>query len=104
MQSTNSPRNYSISCAIPYIHPDPLALGLTPEAQGAIAIVIENVRDLYGIEFHLTFDPNVIQVEDANPAREGVQIEPAAWLQDGFVAVNRADNSRGRRNQCPSPG
>ena len=104
MQPPNIPRNYSILCAIPYIHPDPLSLGLRPDAQGAVAIVIENVQNLYGIEFHLAFDPNVVQVEDADPAWEGVQIEPAAWLQNGFVAVNRVDNSRGRRNQCPSPG
>ncbi|NCP16619.1 hypothetical protein GW866_06205 [bacterium] len=78
------------------LRPDPLSLGLMPDAQGTIAIVIENVQNLYGVEIHLAFDPNVIQVEDANPAWEGVQIEPAAWLQDGFVAVNRADNSRGR--------
>ncbi|PIZ26319.1 MAG: hypothetical protein COY47_01175, partial [Chloroflexi bacterium CG_4_10_14_0_8_um_filter_57_5] len=75
------------------LRPDPLSLGLMPDAQGTIAIVIENVQNLYGVEIHLAFDPNVIQVEDANPAWEGVQIEPAAWLQDGFVAVNRADNS-----------
>lgn len=37
-----------------------------------------------------------VEVMDADPAKKGVQIEPAAWLQDGFVAVNRADNRSGR--------
>jgi len=78
------------------LRPDPLSLGLKPNAQGTLTIVVENVRDLYGIEIHLAFDPNIVQVEDANPAWEGVQIEPAAWLRDGFVAVNRVDNAGGR--------
>jgi len=78
------------------LRPDPLTLGLMPDAQGTITILVEKVQNLYGIEFHLAFDPNVIQVEDADPTWEGVQVEPAGWLQAGFVAVNRADNSRGR--------
>jgi hypothetical protein len=78
------------------LRPEPLSLGLTPDAQGTVTIVLENVQDLYGMEFHLAFDPNVVQVEDADPAREGVQIEPADWWKDGFVAVNQADNLSGQ--------
>lgn len=78
------------------LRPEPLSLGLTPDAQGTVTILLENVQDLYGMEFHLAFDPNVVQVEDADPAREGVQIEPADWWKDGFVAVNQADNRSGQ--------
>lgn len=78
------------------LRPDPLSLGLTPDARARVAIVLENVEDLYGLEFHLAFDPNVVEVMDADPAKEGVQIEPADWWKDGFVAVNNADNMSGR--------
>jgi hypothetical protein len=78
------------------LKPDPLSLGLAPEVQGMVAIVVENVPNLYGLEFHLTFNPNIVEVVDADPAQEGVQIEPADWWKDGFVAVNQADNQSGR--------
>ncbi|MBU4224405.1 MAG: cohesin domain-containing protein [Chloroflexi bacterium] len=78
------------------LRPDPLSLGLTPDAQGTVTILLEKVQDLYGMEFHLAFDPNVVEVMDADPAKEGVQIEPADWWKDGFVAVNNADNRSGR--------
>ncbi len=43
------------------LRPDPLSLGLTPDARARVAIVLENVEDLYGLEFHLAFDPNVAE-------------------------------------------
>jgi hypothetical protein len=78
------------------LRPDPLALGLKPEEHGTVAILIENVQNLYGVEFHLAFDPAVVEVVDADPAQEGVQIAPGSLWRDGFVAVNRADNERGQ--------
>jgi len=78
------------------LRPDPSSLGLAPEALGTVAIVGENVQDLYGLEFHLTFDPNIVEVVDADTVHEGIQIIPADWWADGFVAVNRADNINGR--------
>ncbi len=78
------------------LRPDPLSLGLTPDTQGTVTIVIEDVQDLYAMEFHLAFDPHVVEVMDADPAKEGVQLEPADWWKDGFVAVNNVDNRSGR--------
>ena len=78
------------------IRPDPLLFGLKPAAQIAVSIVFENVQSLYGLEIHLAFDPRVVEVLDADAGREGVQIEPAGWWRNGFVAVNTADNASGR--------
>ncbi len=78
------------------IRPDPLLFGLKPAAQDTISVVVENVHNLYALEIHLAFDPHVLEVMDADPVQEGVQIEPAEWWENGFVAVNRVDNSRGR--------
>lgn len=74
---------------------DPPALGLKPGEQGTIALVVENAQDLYGAEFHLTFDPAVVEVVDADAAQAGIQIQSGDWLQNTFVAVNQTDNATG---------
>jgi hypothetical protein len=75
---------------------DPSAMGLKPDAQGTINIVVENVQNLYGIQFRFTFDPHILEVIDADPDTDGVQIDPASCWKDGFVAVNQVDNAGGR--------
>jgi Cohesin domain len=74
----------------------PQALWLKPDAQGTLNVRVDNVQGLYGLEFQLVFDPDIIKVIDADPDKEGVQIKPADWWRDGFVAVNRVDNDNGR--------
>jgi hypothetical protein len=75
---------------------NPPILSLAPDTQGTITILVEDVQALYGLEFQLAFDPDIIEVIDADPNEEGVQIKPADWWKDGFVAVNKADNGSGR--------
>jgi hypothetical protein len=74
----------------------PPALGLKPDAQATLDIRLDNVQGLYGLEFQIVFDPDIIQVIDADPDKEGVQVKPADWWRGGFVAVNRVDNENGR--------
>ncbi len=74
----------------------PPELGLAPGAQETVYIFIQDVQNLYGLEFQLAFDPNVVEVVDADPDKEGVQIWPADWWKDGFVAINQVDNGSGR--------
>ena len=74
----------------------PPVLGLKPDAQGTLDVRVDNVQGLYGLEFQLVFDPDIITVIDADPDKEGVQVKPADWWKDGFVAVNRVDNEAGR--------
>jgi hypothetical protein len=74
----------------------PSAIALIPNTQGRLDIVIENVEALYGLEFQLAFDPDIIEVIDTNPDEKGVQIQPANWLKGSFVAVNQVDNGSGR--------
>jgi hypothetical protein len=78
------------------VRPDPLTLGLRTGEQGAVAVRLEGVEGLYGAEVHLTFDPAVLEVADADAAAPGVQVKPGDWLKDGFVAVNKADNALGK--------
>lgn len=65
---------------------------------GAVATVeiqIANVADLAGADVELRFNPAVLQVQDANPATEGVQIQPGTFLRPDFVVTNEANNTTG---------
>ena len=75
---------------------DPPAISLAPGAETSVALRFEEVEGLYGLEIHLTFDPALVEVVDADPDQAGVQIAAASWWQDGFVAANVADNETGR--------
>ncbi len=75
---------------------EPPTLVLTIGAQGSVSILVENVQDLYGIEFHVTYNANIAEIVDTDPDKQGVQIRPADWWKDGFVPVNQVDNKTGR--------
>lgn len=78
------------------LHPDPQSIGLKSGEQGSISLRVDDAQNMYGIEFHLTFDPNVVEVVDADTSKPGVQIKPGDWLKNSFVAVNKADNAAGK--------
>jgi hypothetical protein len=67
------------------------------EGAGAIAVAIhiENATRLYGAEVHLAFDPARLEVQDADPDTEGVQIQAGDFPSPDFVVQNQADNARG---------
>ncbi len=61
-----------------------------------VALYVENVADLYGVEMELSFDPTIAQVVDADPGTPGVQIQPLdSFLSPDFVVMRVADNSAG---------
>jgi LysM repeat protein len=61
-----------------------------------VRIQVENVTGLFGAEVHLTFDPNLLEVVDADADKDGVQIEPGDFLSPDFMAKNNVDQSTGR--------
>lgn len=77
-------------------HPDPQSIGLKSGEQGSISLRVDDAQGMYGIEFHLSFDPNVVEVVDADASKPGVQMAPGDWLKNSFVAVNKADNAAGK--------
>jgi parallel beta-helix repeat protein len=63
-----------------------------------LEIAVQDVTDLYGALVRLAFDPNVVQVQDADPrpSSPGVQIRPGVFLDPRqFVTINEADNATG---------
>jgi len=63
-----------------------------------VDLTIDQVTDLYGVDVVVTFDPQLVQVVDADPALAGVQIRKGTALESvGQViyAVNSVDNATG---------
>ena len=90
-----SPRYAGVAQSTASVRLAPALLELKPGSDGNVALLFENVQDLYGLEVHLSFDPSLVQVVDASSGSSGVQVQAADWLKDAFVAANRADNASG---------
>ena len=60
-------------------------------------IWIENSPAIYGAESHFIFDPDLLEVVDADEAIPGVQLLSGHFLnpEQGFILQNQADNETG---------
>ena len=81
---------------------DPTTVSINPASQeislgatGSTDVLVENVTDLYGFEFQITFDPTLVEVVDADPVRAGVQIQPGDFLSPDWLLENNVDNDNG---------
>ena len=59
---------------------DPLDSEVIVGATTTVDILIENVTDLYSADVYLTFESDLLEVVDADPDTDGVQIEPGTFL------------------------
>ncbi|RLC97835.1 MAG: hypothetical protein DRI77_06410 [Chloroflexi bacterium] len=73
----------------------PETLALAPGDSGTLEIRVENVAQLAGAEVHLTFDPILLEIVDADTEVEGIQIAHGHFLSPDFVVQNIADPSAG---------
>ncbi|MBE7551863.1 MAG: LysM peptidoglycan-binding domain-containing protein [Anaerolineales bacterium] len=60
-----------------------------------VELRIENVTNLAGAEVQVQFNPAVLQVQDADPGKDGIQIEPGSFPAPDFVASNVVSNTVG---------
>ncbi len=60
-----------------------------------VSVTVENVSNLFGAEFHLSFDASILEVVDADAGTGGIQISMGDFLAPDFVAQNLADNATG---------
>lgn len=60
-----------------------------------VAIEVVDVQELYGFDVTVTFDPQVVEVVDADPAAPGLQVAQGTFLDSGFAVINTADNTEG---------
>jgi LysM repeat protein len=62
---------------------------------GNLQIWIDNVSNLFGAEISVQFDPRFIQIQDTDPATDGVQIQPGNFPAPNLTPVKLANNTTG---------
>ena len=72
------------------------ALDLPAGQIASLPVRVSDIAGLYGFELHLSFDPAVVEVVDADPQKPGIQIGLGDFLAADFVAQNLADNQTGK--------
>lgn len=60
-----------------------------------VELLIENVTNLFGVEIQLQFAPSVLQVQDADPNSENVQITIGNFLAPDLLVTNEVNNTAG---------
>jgi hypothetical protein len=66
-----------------------------PDTRFEVPVSVRNVEGLYAVDITLTFDAEIMQIEDANPSQDGVQLGLGTFLDAGLVLFNEANNETG---------
>ena len=88
--ATTGPANGPTTVSI-----NPASQEISLGATGITDVMVEDVTDLYGVEFEITFDPTLVEVVDADPGKPGVQIQPGDFLSPDWLLENTVDNDNG---------
>jgi len=73
----------------------PRTVQLDVNSTTVLDLAVTQVTGLYGVEVHLRFDPDILEIVDADPTNDGVQLETGTFPAPDFVALNRVDNRAG---------
>jgi len=57
-----------------------------------VTLQVENIANLYRIELNIVFDPHLLEVVDADPARPGIQVAAGGFLKPDYEPVNDVSN------------
>lgn len=79
----------------PVLYLEPEAASLVVGGEESIEVRIEKVADLYGIEFHINYDPSIVEILDEDGGMLGTQISFGAFLSPDSVVQNEVDESTG---------
>jgi len=60
-----------------------------------VPVEVRDVSELYAVDLTIRFDPDILQVEDADPNQAGVQPGLATFLDAGMTLFNEVDNETG---------
>ncbi len=75
------------------VRPDPLVTAVKVGQVFVVKLYVQDVANLYAADVHLQFDPALLEVQDADPAAPGVQIQPlSSFFAPGFVIKKKACN------------
>lgn len=81
----------------PVIRIEPETISLEVGETTIITVTVTAVTDLYGIELHMTFDPEIVAVADMDNGTPGVQMLSGSVfdVNQGFRVANQTDNETG---------
>ncbi len=77
----------------------PADKGVACNENTTVSVMINNVEDLFGVDFKISYDPNVVDVVDADGGNPGTQIQQGTFPDvsggQGLVQVNSVDVGTG---------
>jgi LysM repeat protein len=85
-----------VLAADPVVKISPSTTQLDVGQTATVYVEVSGISNLFAIEVHMSFDPNVVEVIDADASTAGVQIGHGDFLKVEFVAQNTADNTAGK--------
>ena len=59
-----------------------------------MTVQVEDIANLYGVEIFITFNPNLLEVVDADPNKPGTQITTGDFLSGGMEGANAVADGR----------
>ncbi len=74
----------------------PAATNVDVGQTAVLQVYVADITNLAGAEFHISFDADKLEVIDADPDKDGVQVNIGDFLVADFVAKNEADNAAGK--------
>ncbi|MCS7179270.1 MAG: LysM peptidoglycan-binding domain-containing protein [Anaerolineae bacterium] len=86
----------------PSLYLDPASVSLEVGETVAIRVWGDGMGGIHLLSMELTFDPVLVQIEDADPVAEGAQITPGNLM--GTVEENRVEPGRVRYRTSVLPG
>ncbi len=74
---------------------EPSSLKLEVGDVVTVSVLVHDAVDLYGFVLTMSFDPNVIQIVDTDPSREGINVSWGDFLVPSQTPLNICDNVTG---------
>lgn len=68
---------------------------VSPGGTIQVPVSVNNAYELYAVDVIIRFDPTKIQVIDADPSVDGVQVGLGSFLDPGLLLFNTVDNQQG---------
>lgn len=89
-------RAQEAAAPVSQVYISPAAAGVSAGETFTLSVKVDAIAYIYGAQYRIEFDPNILEVVDANPGMPGVQIGSATMLpKDSYYEMNEANNTTG---------
>jgi|YNPBryantNP2012_1023418.scaffolds.fasta_scaffold03367_5 hypothetical protein len=77
------------------LRPEPTVAALTVGEMCTTEIWLDNVQELYSVELQIEFDPQYVNIVDADPLIPGIQVNVGTPPMPNQPLINEVDNNTG---------